>query len=357
MMSSAETFFITGFPGFIASRLVQRLAVADVRFILLVQPAFLERAREEIVSIVRSTNTRPESFRVLAGDITQPALGMTAADSEIARHETTAVFHLAAIYDLAVARDLAMRVNLEGTRNVNSFVRSIPNLRRYHYVSTCYVAGLRQGLIRESELRHEAGFRNNYEETKYLAELEVEALKSELPVTIHRPAVVCGDSQTGETAKYDGVYYLIQYLRMWPAGLTLVNIGNRNVSLNLVPIDFVINAMVALAEDERAVGATVQLADPAPLATHELFDEIAQQLSGRRSLVTLPAASVRPALMLPFSEKLSGLPHAAVPYFFLEQTYDTTQAKDLLDPHHIHCPPFSDYVKNLIAFVAQHPTL
>ncbi|MEA2205570.1 MAG: hypothetical protein QOE77_2346 [Blastocatellia bacterium] len=356
-MSSADTFFITGFPGFIASRLVQRLALADARFILLVQPTFLERAREEIVSLARSTNSSAENFRLVAGDITQPALGMTPADCEIARQETTAVFHLAAIYDLAVARDLAMRVNLEGTRNVNSFVRSIASLRRYHYVSTCYVAGLRQGLIRERELRHDAGFRNNYEETKYLAELEVEALKAELPVTIHRPAVVCGDSQTGETAKYDGVYYLIQYLRMWPAGLTLVNIGNRNVSLNLVPIDFVIDAMVALAGDERAIGATVQLADPAPLATHELFDEIAQQLSGRSSLVTLPAASVRPALMLPFSEKLSGLPHAAVPYFFLEQTYDTTQAKDLLEPHHIHCPRFSDYVKNLIAFVEQHPTL
>jgi len=357
MMSSAETFFITGFPGFIASRLVQRLAVADARFILLVQPAFLERAREEIAAIAGATNTRLESFRLVAGDITRPALGMTPAESEIARQETTAVFHLAAIYDLAVARDLAMRVNLEGTRNVNSFVRSIANLRRYHYVSTCYVAGLRQGLIRENELRHDAGFRNNYEETKYLAELEVEALKSELPVTIHRPAVVCGDSQTGETAKYDGVYYLIQYLRMWPAGLTLVNIGNRNVSLNLVPIDFVINAMVALAGDERAVGATVQLADPAPLATHELFDEIARELSGRRSFLTLPAVTVRPALMLPFSEKLSGLPHAAVPYFFLEQTYDTTLAKDLLNPHQIHCPRFSDYVKNLIAFVEQHPTL
>jgi len=71
----------------------------------------------------------------------------------------------------------------------------------------------------------------------------------------------------------------------------------------------------------------------------------------------LPAVTVRPALMLPFSEKLSGLPHAAVPYFFLEQTYDTTLAKDLLNPHQIHCPRFSDYVKNLIAFVEQHPTL
>ena len=84
----------------------------------------------------------------------------------------------------------------------------MPNLRRYNYVSTCYVAGKRKGEIRENELEHDAGFRNFYEETKYLAEIEVERLKSEFPVTIFRPSVVVGDSETGETAKYDGIYYL-----------------------------------------------------------------------------------------------------------------------------------------------------
>ena len=70
-----------------------------------------------------------------------------------------------------------------------------------------------RGLIREDELEHTAGFRNHYEESKYLAELSVEKLKSELPITIHRPAVVVGDSRTGEITKYDGIYYLIHYLR------------------------------------------------------------------------------------------------------------------------------------------------
>ena len=116
-----------------------------------------------------------------------------------------------------MARDLAVRVNLEGTRNVNQFAGSLRHLKHYHYVSTCYVAGKRKGVIFENELRHDAGFRNYYEETKYLAEMEVDALKSELPITIHRPAVVCGDSRTGETAKYDGIYYLIRYLLKWPS--------------------------------------------------------------------------------------------------------------------------------------------
>src|SRR5688500_15576308 len=222
-----ETIFMTGFPGFIAGRLVERMAAEGARFILLAQPAFLERARAEVARIGGKTGAGADRFRLLEGDITRPGLGLSAADLELARAETTVLFHLAAVYDLGVARELAVRVNVEGTRHVNDFARTLPDLRRYHYVSTCYVAGLRDGLILESELRHEAGFRNFYEETKYLAELEVEALKGELPVTVHRPAVVCGDSRTGETAKYDGVYYLIQYLRMWPGALSLANTGNR----------------------------------------------------------------------------------------------------------------------------------
>src|SRR5882724_1628247 len=356
-MSTEDTVFLTGFPGFIASRLLRRLAKDGGRFLLLVQPAFRERAQKELVSIAQQTGRSTSDFKLLSGDITEPNLGLSPGDLETAHAESTIVFHLAAIYDLAVARDLALIVNVEGTRNVNEFARSLPHLRHYHYVSTCYVAGKRTGRILENELQHEAGFRNYYEETKHLAELEVEALKSELPVTIHRPSVVCGDSHSGETAKYDGIYYLILYLRKWPAGLTLLNIGNSEVRLNLVPIDFVVDALVALAKDDRAIGATVQLADPAPLTTHQLFDEISKAIGGRDSFATVPAGIVYPVLRMPLAPKLTGLPHSAVPYFFLEQTYDTTIARALLEPHGIRCPAFPEYVGALVNFVAQHPRL
>lgn len=346
-----ETIFLTGFPGFIAERLVGHLARGGARFLLLVQPALLARAREDVGRLAEQTCAAPENFRVLEGDITQENLGLSASDLETARRETTVVFHLAAIYDLAVERELALRVNVEGTRRVNEFARSVPGLRRYHYVSTCYVAGLRTGLILESELRHDAGFRNHYEETKYLAELEVEALKAGLPVTIHRPSVVCGDSRTGETAKYDGVYYLINYLRLRPDLLSLANIGNREVRLNVVPVDFVVEAMAALARDESSIGATVQLADPAPLSTHELFDTISRALAGRPSRLTVPAPFVQASLNFRFSEMLTGLPRVGAPYFFIKQTYDTARAEALLAPRGVRCPRFPDYVEALVDFV------
>src|SRR6185369_10080771 len=314
-MADSETFFITGFPGFIADRLLERLARKQCRFILLVQPSWSDRARHEVDRIAQLTNRSPEDFRLVEGDITQPHLGLTSSDFELAKQQTTRIFHLAALYDLAVAREPAMRVNVGGTRNVVEFARSLPSLRHFHHVSTCYVAGKREGRILETELKHDAGFRNFYEESKYLAELEVERLKRDLPVTIHRPAVVCGDSKTGETAKYDGVYYLIFYLLRWPRGLSMLNIGNHEVALNLVPVDFIIDAMASLAFEEQAIGKTLQLADPNPLTTNQLFNAIARSICGRQSKITVPPSWVEFLLMLPPSPAITGLPHHGVPYF------------------------------------------
>ena len=352
-----QTIFLTGFPGFIAGRLVERLAGEDTQFFLLVQPQFVEKATESIERIAQKTGAPLENFALIEGDITQPQLGISDEDLETIRDETTSVFHLAAAYDLAIDKATATRVNLEGTKNVNELARSLPHLGRYNYVSTCYVAGKRTGRVFESELEHDAGFRNFYEETKYLAEMEVEKLKAELPVTIFRPSVVVGDSSTGETAKYDGIYYLIQYLRKAPGLLRLVNVGNNNVKLNLVPVDFVVEGIAALASDENTVGKTVALADPDPLTTAELFNVIAESMTKKRSIMTPPPALVERSLMLPFSPPITGLPHHGVPYFFIDQTYDTAQANDLLAAHGVVCPSFRHYAGNLIAFIEKHPVL
>jgi thioester reductase-like protein len=350
-MSSGETIFVTGFPGFIAGRLVKQMASGGAAFILLVQASFLDRAQREVMRIAGEANVDPARFRIVQGDIALTNLALSGEDLGTTRNEATNVFHLAAAYDLAVPRELGMQVNFEGTRNVNDFVRSIRHLRRYNYVSTCYVSGLRTSEILETELRHTAGFHNYYEETKYLAEVEVDQLKPELPVTIYRPSVVCGDSKTGETVKFDGVYYLIDYIKKFSGLMSLFNIGSHDSTLNLVPVDFVVEAMTAIARDERGVGATVQLADPNPPSTYGLFEASARALSERGSLVRIPKGLVRAGLSLPFHPKLTGLPHSAVPYFFTNQSYDTSVASELLQPYGIHCPSFTDYAKTLVSFV------
>jgi thioester reductase-like protein len=318
-----ESCFITGFPGFITSRLIERLARPECQFFLLVQPQFVRQAVAQIEEISEQTGTPLESFVLVEGDISKPDLGISQSDLEVIQIETTEVFHLAALYDLSVPKDAAFRVNLNGTKHVNDVVCTIKNLRRYNYISTCYVAGKRPGTILESELEHKAGFRNYYEETKYLAEIEVEKLKPTYPVTIYRPAVVVGDSSSGETAKYDGIYYLIQYLRKAPSLLRLFNVGNDKVRLNLVPVDFVIDAISTLSRDKNAVGKTIALADPAPFTTAELFDLIAKDMTGRKS-------EFHPPMNL---------------------------TEWFLNTHGIACPRFDRYVGNLLDFVDEYPEL
>lgn len=351
----AGTTFITGFPGFIAGRLVEKLAGPERRFVLLVEERFKEKASMAAAVIARRVGMPEKNFEILPGDITVPDLGMDGSARKRLSESIDEVFHLAAVYDLAVDKHLAFKVNLEGTGNINSFVRSLRTLKRYNYVSTCYVAGKRTGRIFETDLVHDAGFRNFYEETKYLAELEVEGLKGELPLTIFRPSVVVGDSKTGETAKYDGIYYLIKYLMMAPSLLRFVNVGNADVTLNLVPVDFVVDGIVSLSRDESALGKTIALADPAPLSTEQLFDAIADAMTGRKSVLTPPAALVEFGLHLPLSPPLTGLPHSGVPYFFLSQSYDTSVGTELLSGRGVRCPRFTEYVGALIEFVRSNP--
>ena len=356
-MNFNETIFLTGFPGFIAAKLVERLVKPDTRLLLLAQKDFIEKAEQKVREIAEITNTPPVNFKVIEGDIRLENLGMSAADLQDVVENSTDVYHLAAIYDLGVKQEKAFQINVEGTRNVNEIVKSVSKLRRYNYISTCYVAGRRTGKILESELEHDAGFRNFYEETKYLAELEVEKLKPHFPVTIFRPSVVVGDSETGETAKYDGIYSLINYLRKAPNLLRFVNVGNSVVKLNLVPVDFVVEGIAVLAKDENAVGKTIALADPNPMTTEQLFDEIAKALTSKQSVFKPPAQLVEKSLLLPFSPLVSGLPFPSVPYFFVPQTYDTSEADKLLSAHNIVCPGFPSYIDNLLKFVEEHPKL
>ncbi|HQZ83907.1 MAG TPA: SDR family oxidoreductase [Pyrinomonadaceae bacterium] len=352
-----ETILVTGFPGFLATRLVEKLARSEVQFFLLVQPQFVEQAMTMVRSISDETATPLECFSIIEGDIREPHLGASEEDLEAIRREVTTVFHFAAVYDLGIDKERALSVNLDGTRNVNELVGEIANLRRYNYISTCYVAGERRGRILESELEHSAGFKNFYEESKYLAELEVEGLKDKLPITIFRPSVVVGDSKSGETAKYDGIYYLIQYLRKAPVILRILNVGNKRVKLNLVPVDFVVDALAALSDDEDASGKTLAIADPEPLTTGELFDAIAYALTGRRSEFAPSVALTKWFLNTSISPVITGLPHYGVPYFFIEQEYDTAIADKLLEKHGVGCPRFASYVENLIDFVEENPEL
>jgi len=356
---SARVFF-TGFPGFLGSELVRRILrrPGAARVVCLIQDKFLALARERAAAIAAGEDVDPGRIELVVGDITRPGLGID--DGRAQARDVTEIFHLAAVYDLSVKRSLAMRVNLEGTRNVLDFAVSCPKLRRLQYVSTCYVSGRFAGIFRETDLERGQRFNNYYEETKYLAEIEVRRRRDTgLPVTIYRPGVVVGDSRTGETQKYDGPYYVLRWLLKQPTLAVLpVPGGTDRMRVNFVPRDFVVGAIDALAALDGSEGVCYQLADPDPPTVAEAVTLMGEATGRVVVRVPMPVAMAKAAIdFVPGVERLMGIPSNAVDYFAHPTFYDTAQATRDLAPMSLACPRLADYLPVLVDFLKRHPEI
>lgn len=353
-----RTAFVTGFPGFLGSRLLPRVLARDpeARAVCLVQPKFAVQAKDRLASLTAADPGLEGRVELVEGDLTSGDLGL--ADRAALTRATTEIWHLAAVYDLSVPRALGMAVNVAGTANVLRFAEDCPGLTRHHYVSTCYVSGRHCGPFRETDLDVGQAFNNFYEETKFLAEVEVAAARDGgMPTTVYRPSVVVGDSRTGETQKFDGPYFLLQWLLRQPRRAALVPyVGDpTTVRFNMVPSDFVLDGIDALAARPDSVGVTYALADPAPLTVAELLDELCRA-TGRRGLrVRLPRRATTWALdRIGPLERFVGIPASAVAYFVHPTHYDTANATRDLDGTGVACPRPADYLPVLVRFMRDH---
>ncbi len=334
--------FFTGFPGFLGSELLPRvLGRTDDDALCLVQPKFRALAEERI----------PPKFanriRLVEGDITQ-------ALDHIDARDIREVWHLAAVYDLAVPREVGMRINVEGTRRVLDLASRAPRLERVHYFSTCYVSGTYPGVWREEDLEKGQKFNNFYEETKQLAEVEVR--KRGLPSTIYRPSVVVGDSATGATQKFDGPYFVLQWLMRQPKVAVLPVVGRPSrYHFNVVPRDFVMNAIEYLSALPRSEGKTYAIADPAPLTVDETIDTLAE--AGDRKVIRVPLTKgiAKGSLQyVPGVYRLLQIPPTAVDYFVHPTLYDTANATADLAGSGIVAPRLRDYMPRLVEFWRAH---
>ena len=351
-MPGSEHILFTGFPGFIGERLLPRLLERRPGsfFVCLVQPRFADAAARSLADIeARHAHTRGR-IRIVGGDITLPDLGL--AEASVVLPSLTAAYHLAAVYDLAVARDLAMLVNVEGTRNVLRFLARAKNLQRLHYVSTAYVSGTTTGIFRETDLDVGQRFKNFYEETKFLAEVEV--AHSGLPATIYRPAIVVGDSRTGETGKFDGPYFTLSAMERVPSPGLFIKVGWGRNPANLVPVDFIVDALAGLAEATRNTGKTYHLTDPSPLSVSEVARLMASEMGKSLVLVPVPKAVAKAVFAAARVQKYFGMPVQTLDYFDHACRYDTTQATADLRAAGVVCPPFASYVHQMVAFYRAH---
>lgn len=337
-----QTVFFTGFPGFLGSELLPRILKRspDATALCLVQPKFAPLARER---------ARPlgDRVRIVEGDITAPL--------DLPIGDVSEVFHLAAIYDLSVSRERGMKINVEGTCNVLDFAERCRSLQRFHYVSTCYVSGRYEGVFREEDLDVGQRFNNFYEETKFLAEVEVRN-RTGLPATIYRPSVVVGDSTTGATQKFDGPYYVIQWILRQPSVAVLPVVGRpERYRFNVVPRDFIIAAIDHLSARGESLKKCYQLADPDPLTVDETLEVIARAAHRRIIRIPLSRTAAKFAIdHLPGVYRLLRIPAAAVDYFVHPTLYDTANAQRDLP---LRVPRFADYAGHLVEFAVAHPEI
>jgi thioester reductase-like protein len=339
---------ITGFPGFIGRRLVSKLLDQDRRaqVVALVEPRMLDAARAAAAEI------DADRIEIVAGDIADRRLGLDDAEYARLAGDVRRVYHLAAIYDLAVPIELAERVNVGGTGNVLEFCLAAKKLERLVYISTAYVAGKREGIVYEHELVMGQQFKNHYESTKFQAEVWVRQLLDRIPTTILRPAIVVGDSKTGETQKFDGPYYLLRAIAQAERqGRPAVQIGASNATFNVVPIDFVVDSIAAVADDPAMVGETLHLVDPNPVTTRELVELFSQAYAGRAPRGKLPPALAQASLRFkPVRKLFSNTPAESIAYLNHPVAFDTRRAVDLLTPHGLAPPPFASYVGPMVDF-------
>ena len=341
--------FLTGFPGFLGTRLVRSLADQhpDATFQLLIQPKFEVKARG-----VLDRMGLADRAELLLGDITQPDLGLGDRRDEVARSITKA-FHLAAVYDLSIPREIGWSVNVDGTRHVVDLLEQAPNLDVLGYVSTAYVSGLRTGTIYEDELVHNAGFKNFYEETKYHAEVIVQGRMEAVPTMVFRPAVVVGDSQTGETAKFDGPYFILRALQKLPNVTLMTRIGSGTREVNLVPVDYVIDAMTYLSDRPEYTGEVFHLTDPEPLTTQQVMETFTELLDMKVAFVSIPPAMAR-TLMSTGIGRMLGISPELIDYFDHPAHYDASNVRSALEGSGISCPRLPEYAPNMVRFMEQH---
>lgn len=353
------TLFFTGFPGFLGSELLPRVLARHPEHTAtcLVQPKFAALARKRAEELTAAHPGLRDRIVLVEGDITRRGLGL---DHPAWRREVTEVYHLAAVYDLSVPRDLAVRVNVEGTRQMLDFAGACDNLERFQYFSTCFVSGRYAGIFTEDDLEKGQRFNNFYEETKYLAEIDVQAgMKAGMPTTIYRPSIVVGDSRSGATQKFDGPYYVIRWLLRQGPVAVLPMLGDPSMTrVYVVPSDFVVDAVAYLSGQPQSRNRVYALADPHALTVEELVGAISQVTHQHILRLPLPRELAKAAIdHVPGLYDFMRIPSSALDYFQHPTFYTTEHTRADLTGSGIAVPPLESYLGRMVEFVRQHPEI
>ncbi len=352
-------YFVTGGTGFIGRHLIARLLERGGTVKVLVR----EGSRGRLEELIASWGDTPGTVEPVVGDLTQPMLGLDADEVEAFTGKVDHFFHLAAIYDME-AEDEAIRLaNVEGTIHAVELANRI-DAGCFHLASSIAVAGLYKGVWREDmfdeaeDLNRHAYFRTKHESERIVRD------QVEVPFRVYRPGIVVGNSETGEMDKVDGPYYFFKLIQRIRGTLPqwFPTVGVEGKEINVVPVDFVADAMDHIAHLEGRDGETFHLTDPNPLKAGQIINLFsrsahAPQMSMRldpQMLDVVPPA-VRGGLMMlsPVQRVVDtvlgdlGIPRQVLVYVNYPTSFDCSNTLEALEGSGIAVPPLATYADRL----------
>ena len=342
-----KSYFITGVPGFISKHLVTKLMEQNCLLTLLIEGHNFGSTQSFIGQLANIFPDAETRITTIVGDISRPNLDIPGELYQDLTHNITDVFHLAAITDRQVKEEIAYKVNVTGTKNILNLCNTIKNLNRFNHVSTCYVSGKRKGLVFEDELDCGQKFNNFYERSKFLAELEIDKYKDQIPISIFRPSMVVGDSKTGKTDKYHGTYVLLSALKR---GLLPVLSKRGKAPFNIVPVDYVVEAMVNISSTKEGEGHCFHLADPNPLSEEEVVLLFSQRLGVNPPFTFIPLTVFEGIKKIKSLSRLLGMSAESLVYLNHMCIPDTKNTQKVLKDTDVKCPPLNDYVNNIVRY-------
>jgi thioester reductase-like protein len=342
---------LTGATGFVGMAVLARLLAADHEVHCLIRASDDAEADSRLRAVLHRVQAPATGRAVaIAGDLTAPRLGLGDRHDEIAAGVGTVIHSAASVaFDLPIEE--ARAINVEGTRRVLDFAGAVPDLQRVAYVSTAYVAGDRRGTAYEDD-RETGPFRNSYERSKHEAEGVVRS--STLPWTIARPSIIVGESTTGWTASFNVLY---APLRAFAAGAYPVLPARRRSPVDVVPVDYVADAVAALARHPEAVGGTYHLTAGAHASTVGEIMSLTTERFERSAPRLVPPRAYRRFLhpfvlrrVAPSRRRVLERSEVYFPYFAMRVRYDDARARALLEPMGIAAPRLEDYFERIVEF-------
>lgn len=348
------SYFVTGGTGFIGRYLVEKLLGRGETIYLLMQ----EKSMERYEALLEKLGASKDDIVAITGTLTEPNLGISAADLKKLKGKVDHFYHLAAIYDLSASAEIQQAVNVEGTRNAVNAAEAM-KAGCFHQVSSIAAAGLYKGTFREDMFKEATKLDNPYLLTKHESEKLVRE-ECKIPFRIYRPGMVVGHSKTGEIDKIDGPYYFFKMLQKVRGALPqwMPTIGIEGGRLNIVPVDFIADAIDFISHAPGEDGGCFHLTDPDPHKVGEVINifadaghapkmtmRIDSRMFGfvppmiRNGLKSLPPVKrITGALLTDF-----GIPNSAMEFINYPTRFDSRETERVLKDSGIEVPRLESY--------------